>query len=54
MYHKKIEFDTVDIETIYEGRIKNFKPIKDSYRIYKEFLKNCTDCAMICILFAYK
>lgn len=50
MYHKKIEFDTVDIETIYEGRIKNFKPIKDSYRIYKEFLKNMVSsviCAVV-------
>lgn len=37
---EKIEFDLVDIETIYKNRIKNFRIFKDSYIIYKEFFKN--------------
>lgn len=56
MYYKKIKFDTVDIETIYEGRIKNFKPFKDSYIIYKEFIKNIISsitCAIVDILIFY-
>lgn len=36
----KIDFDIVPIETIYENRIKNFRIIKDSIIVYKEFFKN--------------
>lgn len=56
MYEKKITFDTVEIETIYEGRIKNFKLIKDSYRIYKQFLKNMVSsiiCAVVDVWLFY-
>ncbi len=50
MYYKNIEFDTIPIETIYEGRVKNFKLMKDSYRIYKEFLKNMISSILCAVL----
>ena len=37
---QKINLELVEIETIYEKRIKNFRVIKDSYIIYKDFFKN--------------
>lgn len=40
VYKNKIEVETIPIETIYENRIKNFRILKDSYIIYKDFLKN--------------
>lgn len=40
MFYKKIKFDIVEIETVYKNRTKNFKIIKDSYIIYKDFFKN--------------
>ena len=50
---RKEEFDTVEIETIYENRIRNFKVVRDSIIVYKDFFKNIissTVCAIIDII----
>ena len=52
----KIEIDSVEIETIYENRIRNFKIIQDSVIVYKDFLKNIVSSiigAVVDILFFY-
>ena len=51
---EKIDLELVQIETIYEKRIRNFRILKDSYIIYKDFLKNIISSmisAIIDILF---
>ena len=37
---EKMELELVRIETIYENRTRTFRIFKDSYIIYKDFLKN--------------
>jgi len=53
---KKMKIDTVEIETVYENRIRNFKIIRDSVIVYKDFFKNIissTICAIVDILLFY-
>ena len=49
MYIKKLTFNLVDIETVYENRIKNYRIIIDSIIIYKEFFKNLVS-SLICAI----
>lgn len=56
MNSNNIGFKTIPIETIYENRIKNFRIIKDSYIIYKDFFKNLissTICAIADVVLFY-
>lgn len=53
MHYNKLKFDSVEIETVYENRIKNYRVIRDSIIIYKEFFKNLISssiCAIVDIL----
>lgn len=47
MYYNKVKFDSVEIEIVYENRIKNYRVIRDSIIIYKEFFKNLIS-SLIC------
>ena len=47
MHYNKLKFNSVDIEIVYENRIKNYRIIKDSIIIYKEFFKNLVS-SLIC------
>ena len=53
MHYNKLKFNSVDIEVVYENRIRNYRIIKDSIIIYKEFFKNLISsliCAIVDIL----
>ena len=47
MHYNKLKFNSVDIEIVYENRIKNYRIIKDSIIIYKELFKNLVS-SLIC------
>lgn len=47
---QKIELELVSINTIYEDRIRNFRVFKDSYIIYKDFLKNIISSTISAII----
>ena len=49
MYYNKLDFNSVNIEIVYENRIKNYRIIKDSIIIYKEFFKNLIS-SLICAI----
>jgi exopolysaccharide biosynthesis protein/putative flippase GtrA len=51
MNKKNIAYRTVDIETIYEkDRVTHFRPVSDSYVVYKPFLKNIASSLLSAIV----
>ena len=54
---KKQPIETVEIETVYKDRIKNFRVIKDSYLVYKNFFRNILSsliCAILVLFMVFK
>jgi exopolysaccharide biosynthesis protein/putative flippase GtrA len=51
MNEKNIAYRTVDIETIYEkDRVTHFRPVGDSYVVYKPFIKNIASSLLSAIV----
>jgi exopolysaccharide biosynthesis protein/putative flippase GtrA len=51
MNEKNIAYRTVDIETIYgEDRVTHFRPVNDSYVIYRPFIKNIASSLLSAIV----